>query len=290
MPILDTKITLYSNRRDTVGREGTFADYLRLCIAHKTAIERARREGTTRALKETLPCATLSGVFAPSRAAANLRAHSGLICIDIDHVEPGGVLALLAQIDCIAFASRSVSGAGVYAVVKVKHPDKHAKHYAALCRDLSAMGIEADKQCKDVCRLRFVSYDPEAILRPDAVEYAGLYEPPRTQPQRPPRPLDADITAQRVARCCDIIARQHIDITNDYDNWLSIGFALASLGESGRTWFHVVSAQSPKYDPEATDRKFNNLLNSVSRITIATFFKHCRDSGIIYDFHDDQNL
>ena len=41
--------------------------------------------------------------------------------------------------------------------------------FEALRRLFADMGITLDAQCKDITRLRIVSYDPDARLRLDAV-------------------------------------------------------------------------------------------------------------------------
>lgn len=282
--IFDREITIYSNRQDNVGRVATFGEFLSEGIKHREEIEEARKNGTTKALKESLPCAAISGVFTPTRSKANLVKHSGLICVDIDHVNVSDVMAKLMQMDCVAYASASVSGQGVFAVIPIRYPSKHAEHYAALCRDLLAIGIAVDAQCKDVCRLRFASYDCSAMYRPDAVEYAGIYvEPKAALPTLRRRAYDdADQVLANVATCVQRIERFHVDITSAYDDWCAVGFSLASLGEDGREFFHVVSAQCPKYKRDEADRKFTEFLKSVSRIGIGTFFAKCQEYNITY--------
>ena len=85
---------------------------------------------------------------------------------------------------------------------------------------------------------------------------------------------------EQVERCCRIIADRGIDITATYDDWFHVGAALASLGERGRSLFHMVSSQNVKYKVAETDKKFDNLLRNVSGINIGTFFHICSQNGI----------
>ena len=72
-----------------------------------------------------------------------------------------------------------------------------------------------------------------------------------------------------------------IDITTGYDEWLSIGFALSSLGESGRDLYHRVSQFHPDYDHTDCDKKFDNFLQTGNgSVTLGTFFQKCHDQGI----------
>lgn len=52
--------------------------------------------------------------------------------------------------------------------------------------------------------------------------------------------------------CLEIKGR-HIDMTENYDDWINLGFSLASLGEEGREYFHIVSSQNGKYSQWETD-------------------------------------
>lgn len=73
-----------------------------------------------------------------------------------------------------------------------------------------------------------------------------------------------------------------IDITNGYDNWLKIGFAIASeFGEEGRNLFHRVSKLNQEYNYSETDKQYTKCVNSKgSGITIATFFQMAKDAGV----------
>lgn len=285
--ILDAKITIYNSVKDNTGHAGTFADFLRLCRANIEGIKRLREttnEDERRAIKSTLPAATLSGVFAPTRAVANLQEHSGYICADIDHVpDCAELMNKLADMENVAYCSRSVSGDGVFAVVPIAYPDKHVQHFEALRRLFADMGITLDAQCKDITRLRIVSYDPDARLRLDAVPFVGLWDEPRQADRYEyrHRHYTEDRTLEHVAECCRQIVSGHIDITDGYENWRNAALSLASLGETGRDFFHAVSSQHPKYNRADSDRKFSQCLN-VGSMGVGTFFQMCADAGVTF--------
>lgn len=122
------------------------------------------------------------------------------------------------------------------------------------------------------------------MIRPDAEPYRGLWQEQR-KPSKPRsiKSYDPGSALEAVAQCCRAIAAAHVDITNGYRNWFEIGSALASLGEEGREFYHVVSSQSPQYKAAECDRKFTNLLKTTHGYTIATFFKACKDNGVTYN-------
>lgn len=182
----------------------------------------------------------------------------------------------------VAYAGRSVGGNGVFAIVPIAYPDKHIQQWESLRRYFDSLGITVDPQTKDVARLRICSYDPEARVRFDAVPYKGVYTPPQPKPVTASRYYGNDETEARVSECCQQIAAFHTDLTNDYADWLRLGFALAERGEAGRGYFHTVSSQSQKYDREKCDRKFSECLRTASRCGIGYFFNRCKEYGITY--------
>jgi len=147
-------------------RKGTYKD-----IVNKV---RALEYGSKpyKAMKKQAPYFTASGTFEP-RNDEGLKVHSGLIAIDIDN--QGEVNELKALVCCDPFvvsAFTSIGGKGLCILVKID-PDKHKKSFAALkAYYLSRYDLEADKT-QDISRPRFVSYDPDIYINPDAI----IFEP-----------------------------------------------------------------------------------------------------------------
>lgn len=282
--IFDREISIYSNVNDTKGRIGTLRDFLNIGQQRKDYIYRLRQaHGDERnAMKLKLPCATISGVF-DKRCKQGLTRHSGLIALDMDDVKDcDGVIDILADMDIIAYVGRSVGGNGVYAIVPIAYPEKHVQQWESLKRHFDSLGITIDPATKDVTRTRFCSYDPEARVRFDAVPYKGVYTPPQPKPIFAKQYYGDDETEARVSECCQQIAAYHTDLTNDYADWLRLGFAIAELGEAGRGYFHTVSSQNQKYDREQCDRKFSECLRTASRCGIGYFFNRCKEYGITF--------
>lgn len=282
--IFDREISIYSNVSDTKGSVGTLRDFLNIGQQNKDYIDRLRQASADerKAMKKKLPCASISGVF-DTRNKQGLVRHSGLIALDIDDVpDCSALISRLADMEIVAYAGRSVGGRGVYAIVPIAYPEKHFQQWESLRRYFDSLGITIDPQTKDVARLRICSYDPEARVRFDAVLYKGVYTPPQPKPITATRYYGNDDTEARVSECCQQIAAHHTDLTNDYADWLRLGFALAELGEAGRDYFHTVSGQNQKYDREKCDRKFSECLRTASRCGIGYFFNRCKEYGITY--------
>ena len=88
-----------------------------------------------------------------------------------------------------------------------------------------------------------------------------------------------DDTLARVAEVADRVAASGRDITQGYDNWLRLAFALSDgLGEAGRQIFDRLSQMNADYDTRECNRLYDNCMKgNKGEITIATFFQMARD-------------
>lgn len=290
MDIFQTHISVYNGVTDNAGiimPLGTFLfskeykdDILRL----RTVFDKDERN----ALKRSLPQATISGVFSPTRAKNNLSQHSGLICVDIDAKDNPDILDWetlkqdLSVLPQIAYCALSVSGKGLFLVIPLRYPEKHLQQFRQLQIDFQKMGIMIDSACSDITRLRCLSYDEHPIINENATLYEGVYvEKPKHKSFPTCFIYEGENTSAEVAVCCRKIQQCGIDITASYDDWLKVGCALATLGESGRLLFHICSRQNAKYNAAKTDKMFTDLLRrNYQQVNIGTFFWMCKQYGI----------
>ena len=242
--LFDTKISFYENVADNVGTEISLRDFL-FCDQYKEQIEHIRSiadEEQQKSLKKKLPQATISGTFAPTRKAENLMTHSNLLCIDIDRKD---------NPDVAWFAELRNEWQRIPQILYAAHSVR-GEGWFAIFRIA----------CPDKHRANKVLVEPKPTFH---VPYYG---------SNPSSDLE------RAERCCREIVNCGIDITATYDDWFHVGAALASLGERGRSLYHLVSSQNTSYKAAETDRKFTNCLNNVSNISIGTFFHICSQYGI----------
>lgn len=221
---------------------------------------------------------TISGTFS-RRESKSLVKHSGIIAIDIDEQDnPEMQVDELATDPFLWALHRSIRGGGYVAYFRIE-PDKHKEAFEALEKRI------ADKYClivdpsgKDVSRYRFISYDPDAFIRPENPPVFKSYLPKvKEQPKKTYIHSESDI-----AFILEQIQSKRINLVESYHDWINVGFAFASkYGESGRDYFHIVSQQSSKYNRESCDKKYTELCKSANnKRTIATFFYLCKQSGI----------
>ena len=123
--------------------------------------------------KKKLPAFMLSGTTNGGHKAADVIEHSGLLQIDVDEVGVERVADLRDRIGedrHILAAWFSPSADGVKAIMRI--PASVAGHKAAFEAAADYMresyGVAIDPACKDVCRLCFVSHDPEIVMNAEA--------------------------------------------------------------------------------------------------------------------------
>ena len=290
MDIFQTHISVYNGVTDNTGTRMPLGTFL-FCKEYKDDILRLRAvfdKEKRNALKRSLPQATISGVFSPTRAKYNLSQHSGLICVDIDAKDNPDILDWetlkqdLSVLPQIAYCALSVSGKGLFLVIPLRYPEKHLQQFRQLQIDFRKMGIMIDSACCDITRLRCLSYDEHPIINENATLYEGVYvEKPKHKSFPTCFIYEGENTSAEVAVCCRKIQQCGIDITASYDDWLKVGCALATLGESGRSLFHICSRQNAKYNAAKTDKMFTDLLRrNYQQVNIGTFFWMCKQYGI----------
>lgn len=288
MSIFNRYISVYNGVTDKVGTTTMLGNFLR-SKRHISRILDLRAETDTerrKAIKLSLPAATISGWFSPARKVENLQQHSGFICIDIDegdNLDLGltDIRDCLASRPDVAYAAKSVGGNGMFAIIPLAWPDRHEEQFDALKLDFKEQyGVTLDKSCRDVTRLRVLSYDENPYINENAVAYEGIevFTPTLVAPSLTGR--DGDI--RKVERCVQLITEHGIDITGSYEDWFRIGASLTALGEDGRYYFHMVSKQYPGYKYAETDRKYTELLRGSRGIGLGTFFYWCAQQGITY--------
>jgi twinkle protein len=137
-----------------------------------------------RKLKAELPCILFSGVFL-QRADNALSQHSGLICLDFDHLPNAYAFRdSMKEKPFVYAAFLSPTHTGVKVLVRVPPvASQHRGHFAALRKrfpSCDASGVNESRIC-------YESHDPDIYINPEAEEFTD-YEAPQEAPP-PPRPL-----------------------------------------------------------------------------------------------------
>lgn len=219
---------------------------------------------------------------APSFALVGIAcAPSGLLVIDLD-CHPGRPNGLESFAEIVAKngaklpecgAMQKTAGGGFHLVYKMPRMDSAWEIPAILAPgiDLKYNGYICTGTLQDGRAYQWVdgyNYDnklcPPPIWVLTAIAKRNAPKP-ITEPRRAFASTGEEV--ERVRAALGRIAKYRAD---DYHDWLHIGFALRSLGAAGLDLWHEFSKQSPKYDAEVLDKKWNTFGDS--GITVSTIF------------------
>lgn len=244
-----------------------------LCLKIASEKDKEKRQE----LKKTVPYFTPSGIF-ETRKNNGLIEHSGFIAIDLDDIENIEAVERILKVDDYTYALfRSISGNGLCVLVKIDKT-KHRESFDALqVYYFDLLKHPIDNACKDVARARFISYDP-SLYKNLSSKIFKKYLPKRES--KIPKPKNFIHTNTKFER---VISKIDRDITGDYNQWVRIGFAIASeYGENGRSYFQHISAYSNLYDSKICDKQYTLCLRNHSggAVTISTFYFYAKQCGI----------
>src|SRR3990167_8013258 len=170
------QISWYKNALDNVGTGEELLEALATIRSprYKDTVSELRKMSPEeyKEAKKSLPAVTFSGLFSERKASALVR-YSGLITIDIDNLDGEAFVAAsnaVVQDDHSFAVFISPSGKGLKILFKLgSKPEHHGQAFKAIekyFKDNYAISI--DKSGKDICRLCFLSHDPQLFYNKDA--------------------------------------------------------------------------------------------------------------------------
>lgn len=237
----------------------------------------AYRQNSTKENKQKLECVTASGVF-KERNKSKLIEHSGLICIDIDKKDQIADIDIdsLKNDDYIYIIHKSVGGEGLAVYFKIDK-QKHEASYLGLEKYLfEKYSIVTDKSCKDVSRLRFVSFDTNLYKNPKAKTFKKYLLKKENKTK--------EIKHIVIKSDFDDMVNQAKDMNlfENYEDYIKLAFSLSSeFGENGRDYFHNLCQSSTKYDFEKANKHYDIACKrNQNGITIKTLYQKFKEAGI----------
>lgn len=286
--LTEVVVSFYRNSFDRIGIASNLDEVMEDIRTGKwkAEVEKVRNEKDEKkrsVLKQQIPACAISGHFS-ERKESGLISHSNRLAVDFDLQDNAALqegLEAVKEALCrdkhSEYVALSVSGKGLFVICRIDG-SRHAESFAFLERYYSeTYGLTIDKSCKDVSRLRFVSYDPELFHNPNAVIV------PESKPEHKPEHGTHQDTGYDNKAVMDAIVKSGRLIGNDsYADWVKVGLALGStFGESGRQYFHDLSSRSGKYDASDCDKKFDNCLRSnQGKVGFGTIVHMAKEAGI----------
>lgn len=173
---------LYFSRVEGLGKSPSrisFKEYLQEIPEWEGAIQEVR---TGIRKKTSMPAIIPAGVFKGGYQVEHLRRFSGVASFDIDKIDNiSEVKAQITELPWVYYLSESISGNGLWGLVRFRNPTQHVFHYSGLITEFRDMGIEVDVTSANVNRLRFYSYDPGHYLNESAEVFKRMEMKLRTE-------------------------------------------------------------------------------------------------------------
>lgn len=278
-----TQVSIFENTFSKTPYETTIDDMLEAIRdgSYREKVEKIRSASSPEAkrkLKNNIAAFTPSGIFAGGKKNDDLQQHSGFIAVDFDALESDlDTARSVLYADPYTYAGFvSVGGGGLCLLVRINQA-KHEESFDALEKYyFTKYGYQADQSCRNVSRLRYLSYDPDLYHNPESHTFTDYVKKPKGRPrhERPIVTTDDDF-GHVLRQICD----SHTDITPDYFDWLKVGMALKSrFGDSGLDHFQTISSFHPDYDPVKTERKYKSL--NPKLVTFSSFFYVAKKYGL----------
>lgn len=312
--ILSQPIKVYKNIFDKQGVLTTLDNFLfNVANWQKQNILKIREEtdkNVQKDLKKTLPAATLSCICGDGKN--NILSQNKLLSIDIDlaenpHLKSREVLLntayrIFSEKWCFC-VGRSVSGTGLFAIIVIKDKKRFADYFKCLEKIMMEKhNVKIDSQCKNINRLRFISYDEKIMngewLKEDVeefdeviVEEENLFE--NIEINKENKKFDYDNANTNTNDNTDIFLNNDLFVVgtvmylimkcnyraDDYYSWLMDGFRLSILGDKYYFLFRQLSRCSKGYkSDEACYKKWQNCLkeSKMTRSCLVHYFAEAK--------------
>ena len=276
--LLNSKISLYKRVNETKSQTITLDDWLhKVTPAAKSHILTIRSANeidpkAAKAMKTlNLPCCTISGVFEGDRKADKVSMRNPIICVDIDIIPEGMTLDTLKQkvfeIPSVFYVSLSARGEGIFALIYYNIENDFLTTFKSLQYDFKLINIEIDKACKDICRLRFVSWDEHPMEKEEVEMYDGDYMEQFVDPQfykevQVKKDTQIHIDDWFTFKTIKYLINNCGYRADDYQDWLMDGFRLATFGEYGHSLFMHLSQHSDNFNERDAERKWDECVRT----------------------------
>lgn len=276
--LLNSKISLYKRVNETKSQTITLDDWLhKVTPAAKKVVTDIRFANVSdpkaaKVMKTmNLPCCTISGVFEGDRKADKVTMMNPIICVDIDVLPEGMTLDTLKkkvfELPYVFYVSLSVRGEGIFALIHYNMEKDFLTTFKSLQYDFKCMGIEIDKACKDICRLRFVSWDAEPLEKEEVEMYDGEYLEQFADPQfykevQVKKGIQTHIDDWFTFKTIKYLINNCGYRADDYQDWLMDGFRLATFGDYGHSLFMHLSQHSNNFNERVAERKWEECVRT----------------------------
>jgi hypothetical protein len=253
-------------------RDGMWEDIVTQCRAISDKKERQK-------FKQTMPTTTLSGYFS-YRSDDKLIEHSGVLAIDLDHVNNVYTVKKSFQSDkYVMSVFLSTSGDGLRVLFMID-PLFHRQAFKGIAAYIyEKYGLVADPNGINISKPYVVSFDPLAYIN-----YGETKQWTKYPKEKPIKNINSYVhTDEDFKYVMEQILGRGINLCEDYNEWCRIGFALADkFGEEGEDYFHRLSQMSLKYNEKICHEQYKRCLRGkgTEKVQISTFYFLAKQAGV----------
>ena len=247
-------------------------------------------------VKESLlPACTPSAVFGDRRMIGYEKERTGIIIIDIDSIDDVEKCKRdIMKLPFVFFASRSVSGAGVFCGVYYNKENDLDETFLALQKDFSEIGYCIDPNCKDITRCRIASYDSNMLIKKPDAEIKMYDKTIKLEKKDYEHNVDKKLSKDDLRLLTYTIyylvnnlgygskRLPYSDTSNEYDYncWMKDGYRLSNIGRDdiGLKLYQFISEHSDGYegsaDVEANFYKFQSYSKEYTNVGYYFWLAH----------------
>lgn len=232
-------------------------------------------------LKNTSKGITGSAVFesGDKKTGSNVKYMNGNIILDIDHAVDSATVERIKNDKYTMIIHQSFGGIGYCIFVKID-PDKFENSFLGLQEYYhNNFGVRVDPACKNIGRIRYISYDPDIYYNPKSIKFI----PKEVKRFKEPKIADYAFHQDDFDYILEQIRDRSIDLCQeDYFRYMRIGMSIAAhFQEYGRDKFHFICSFGSKYNEKNTDRDYTGFIkNGENKLTIATLYYYVKDAGL----------
>lgn len=237
------------------------------------ALDKVKDEKEFKAIKKKLPCFTTAGNFNVVRDKDMIKKYSQMAVIDIDNLEDiDKAKEKVKQNPYVLYCAKSCSGRGLYCIVRLSgNLYEYSEQLKALFREFEILGFgdNLDYNCKDITRLRFVSYDERPYQNLRAKIFTKKIPIPTKQSNEQ---INADLSQtkelskkdkQTLEKIIKDVKDNKLQLTKNHHDTMYLANVFASLlGEDGRIYLHTIRQQRIGYDSTKIDNLFDYALSN----------------------------
>ena len=211
---------------------------------------------------------------------------NNIIAIDIDSddnptLSVEQMKEIVTKLPYVRYCAKSVGGKGIYCLIPFKkefaNKDNFKEVFLSLQKDFAEMGIIIDKQCSNINRPRYLSYDDMEYWNDSCILYKKKITIPTRNTTLSLPNTAKGVRAKEIKKIKEITQRDRNKLRMVFDDIIANNIIVTSchtdtltlcnifyhaFGYDGLSCVHILRRQRSGYDPIKLDNTFEYVANS----------------------------